>query len=183
MQSLTILSINQPWNNPFPLFVRIISGIAYVMLDTIFIATEYIIGTTCNVDGINENVFAEIINKVPKGFLVAGSDVVKLIKMSKDAAVCLVIRQYEVRIVAVCMDIYNLVRSDSHQFDAGRYSAPFHTQTDNYLANLRIFIGISEEYISFLTLFTDKSLKIQSYGTCLLPHIACNAAHRFRRRV
>lgn len=34
----------------------------------------------------------------------------------------LVIRQYEVRIVAAGTDIYNLVRSDSHQFGDGRYS-------------------------------------------------------------
>ena len=103
--------------------------------------------------------------------------------ISKGTAFCLVIRLYKVRIVAVGTDIYNLVRSDSHQFGAGRYSAPYHTQTDIYLANLRIFIGISEEYISFLTLFTDIAPKIQSYGTCLLPHIACNAVNRFHRRV
>ena len=161
----------------------IIGRIAYVMPNTILILIEYITGTVSDVDGIDEAVFAKGIDKTPKGFLVAGADVIELINVNNGTALCLVIRQYEVRIVVVGTDIYNLIRSDLHRFGAGRYSAPFHTQTDNYLANLRIFIGISEEYISFLTLFTDKSLKIRSYGTCLLSHFACNAPNRFHRRV
>ena len=40
----------------------------------------------------------------------------------------LAICQYKVRIVAIGTDIYNLIRGDSHQFGAGRYSEPFHEQ-------------------------------------------------------
>ena len=138
----------------------IFGDISDVMTDAISVAVEYIIGTASDVDGIEEAVFTEGIGKVPEGFLVAGGDVEELVfDTANGATFHLAIRQYEVRIVAVGMDIHNLVRSDSHQFGAGRYSAPFHTQTDNYLANLRIFIGINEEYISFLTLFTEKGPK------------------------
>ena len=57
----------------------IISRIANVMTDAIFITIEDIVGTAGDVDGIDEAVFAEGIGKVPKGFLVAGGDVVELV--------------------------------------------------------------------------------------------------------
>ena len=41
----------------------------------------------------------------------------------------LAICQYKVRIVTVSTDIHNLIRGDSHQFGAGRYSEPFHALT------------------------------------------------------
>ena len=53
------------------------------------------------------------------------------------------IGQHEVRIVAVGTDIDNLVRGDSHQFGAGRYSEPFHG------ANIRILIESYAECTSF----------------------------------
>ena len=41
----------------------------------------------------------------------------------------LAIRQHKVRIVTVGTDIYNLIRGDSHQVGAGRYSEPFQALT------------------------------------------------------
>ena len=41
----------------------------------------------------------------------------------------LAISQHKVRIVAVGTNVDNLVRGDSHQFGAGRYSEPFHALT------------------------------------------------------
>ena len=74
----------------------IIGRIAYVMPNTILILIEHITGTVSNVDGIDEAVFAKGFDKIPKGFLVAGGDVVKLINMSNGTALCLVIRQCHV---------------------------------------------------------------------------------------
>ena len=48
------LSKHQPRNYPLPLFMWIICGTADIMPYSIFTAIEYIIGTTCDVDGINE---------------------------------------------------------------------------------------------------------------------------------
>ena len=49
------------------------------MTDAISTTTEHIIGTTSNVDGIYETIFAQGIGKIPKGFFVASSDVVELV--------------------------------------------------------------------------------------------------------
>jgi len=49
------------------------------MSNSIFATIEAIIITAGDVDGIDETVFAEGIGKVPKGFLVAGGDVVELV--------------------------------------------------------------------------------------------------------
>ena len=87
---------HQPWDNPFPLGMRIVGSIAYIMPVACFIAIEHIIGTASDIYGIDEAVFTEGIGKIPKGFLVAGGDVVKLINMSNGTALCLVIRQCHV---------------------------------------------------------------------------------------
>ena len=50
-----------------------------MILDAILTAIEDIIGTACDVDGIDEAVFAEGIGKVPEGFFVAGGDEVELV--------------------------------------------------------------------------------------------------------
>ena len=55
----------------------IIRGIANVMSSTIFTAKEDIIGSACDIDGVDEAVFAESIGKVPEGFFVVGSNVVE----------------------------------------------------------------------------------------------------------
>lgn len=47
------------------------------MVDAVFTSVETVIGSTSNVDGINEAVFAESIGKVPEGFFVVGSNVVE----------------------------------------------------------------------------------------------------------
>ena len=65
---------HQPWDNLFPLGMRIVGSIAYIMPVACFVTTVAIVCTTCNVDGIDETVFAEGIGKVPEGFLVAGGD-------------------------------------------------------------------------------------------------------------
>ena len=57
----------------------IIGGIAYVVSDAVLIATEHVIGTACDVDGVDEAVLTEGIGKVPEGFLMAGGDVVELV--------------------------------------------------------------------------------------------------------
>ena len=57
----------------------IIGRIVYVMPNTILILIEYITRTVSDVDGIDEAVFAKGIDKTPKGFLVAGADVIELI--------------------------------------------------------------------------------------------------------
>jgi hypothetical protein len=62
----------------------------------------------------------------------------------KSHLAALAICQYKVRIVAIGTDIYNLIRGDSHQFGAGRYSEPFHAMC-NYSANIRIFVVIFAE--------------------------------------
>ena len=56
------------------------------MSDTIFGAIENVVGTACDVDGIDETVFAEGIGKVPEGFLVAGGNEIKLVIDSADGA-------------------------------------------------------------------------------------------------
>jgi hypothetical protein len=70
---------HQPWDNPFPLGMRIVGSIAYIMPVACFVTIEHIIGTACNVDGIYETVFSKGIGEVPEGFFVASSDVVELI--------------------------------------------------------------------------------------------------------
>ena len=59
---------------------------------------------------------------------VGRSLIVKKMKLECHLAT-LTIGQYKVRIVAIGTDIYNLIRGDSHQFGAGRYSEPFHALT------------------------------------------------------
>lgn len=72
----------------------IIGRIAYAMPNTILILIEHITGTVSDVDGIDEAIFAKDIDKIPKGFPVAGADVIELINMNNSTALCLVIRQY-----------------------------------------------------------------------------------------
>lgn len=67
----------------------------------------------------------------------------------------LAIGQHQVRIVAVGTNVDNLVRGDSHQFGAGRYSEPFHAMC-NYFVNIRISVEKTIDYAVFLTLFTLK---------------------------
>ena len=55
-------------------------------------------------------------------------NLVKKMKLECHLA-ALAICQYKVRIVAVSTNIDYLVRGDSHQFGAGRYSEPFHALT------------------------------------------------------
>ena len=64
----------------------IIGSIANIMSYAIIIAIEDIVGTTGDVDGIDETVFTEGIGKVPEGFLVAGGDVVELVVDAADGA-------------------------------------------------------------------------------------------------
>ena len=52
--------------------------LSYVMSDAIFVATEHIIITAGDIDGIDETVFAEGISKVSKGFFVAGGNEVEV---------------------------------------------------------------------------------------------------------
>ena len=59
--------------------MRIVGSIAYIMPVACFVTTVAMVCTTCNVDGIDETVFAEGIGKVPEGFLVTGGDEVKLV--------------------------------------------------------------------------------------------------------
>ena len=59
--------------------MRIIRGITNVVPDAILTAIEDIVGTTCDVDGIDEAVFTEGIGKVPEGFFVAGGDEIELV--------------------------------------------------------------------------------------------------------
>ena len=60
----------------------IISYITYILSAPILTAIEYITGTACDIDGINESVFTEGICEVPKGFFVAGSDEIELVIIS-----------------------------------------------------------------------------------------------------
>ena len=60
--------------------------ITYVMSDTILIAIEYVIGTACDVDGIDEAIFAEGIGKVPEGFFVAGGNEIELVTDAANGA-------------------------------------------------------------------------------------------------
>lgn len=62
--------------------MRIIGSITDVMPDTILTAIEHIVGTACDVDSIDETVFAEGIGKVPEGFLVACGDEEELVIIS-----------------------------------------------------------------------------------------------------
>ena len=57
----------------------IIGSIANVVPDAVLIATEHVIGTACDVDGVDEAVLTEGIGKVPEGFLMAGGDVIELV--------------------------------------------------------------------------------------------------------
>ena len=62
-----IFSEHQPRNDVLPLLLRVPGWVTHVMLDTILAAKEHIVCSACDVDGINETVFAECIGKVPKG--------------------------------------------------------------------------------------------------------------------
>lgn len=64
----------------------IIGRIANVMSDAILIAIEDIIIAACDVDGIDEAVFAEGIGKVPEGFFVAGGDEIELVADAANGA-------------------------------------------------------------------------------------------------
>ena len=64
----------------------IICLIADVMPESIFIAIENVVGTACDINGIDKAVFAEGIGEVPEGFFVAGGDVVELIVDTTDGA-------------------------------------------------------------------------------------------------
>ena len=57
----------------------IIVWLSYVMFNFIFIAIEYIISSTSYVDSINKTIFAEGVSEIPKGFFVAGSDIIELV--------------------------------------------------------------------------------------------------------
>ena len=87
-------------------------------------------------------------------------DLIEEVKLEGHLA-SLAICQYEIRIVTVSTDIDNLIRGDSYQFGAGRYSELFHVLTGYYSANIRIFIESYVGCTSFLTLFTDKGPKKQ----------------------
>ena len=60
--------------------------IANVMHDAVLTAIEAIVGTTCDVNGIDEAVFAEGIGKVPEGFFVVGGDEVELVADAANGA-------------------------------------------------------------------------------------------------
>ena len=64
----------------------IVSGVTNIMSDSFFIAIEYIISSSCNVDCIDEAIFPEGIGEIPKGFLVSGSNEIELIVYSSDSA-------------------------------------------------------------------------------------------------
>ena len=56
------------------------------MLYSLFITTEHIVGTACDVDGIDEAIFPEGIGEIPKGFLVSSNNEIELIVYSSDSA-------------------------------------------------------------------------------------------------
>ena len=67
------------------------------MSDTIFIAIEDIVGSACDVDGIDEAIFAEGISEIPKGFFVAGCNEVELVTDATDGAAFYLAMQEETR--------------------------------------------------------------------------------------
>ena len=73
----------------------ILFGITNIMSYCIFTTIIYIIGSTCNIDSINETVFAKGIGKVPKGFFMTGGNEVKLVANTTNGAALYLTMQEE----------------------------------------------------------------------------------------